>query len=73
MATFEFDSLQQWLEYTEKNLGPVVIAKAVLEPEGKWEAAQAQLVELQQSSNEADDGSLRNQGEYLLTTITVAG
>ena len=73
MATFEFDSPEQWLEYTEENLGPVVMAKAVLEPQGKWEAAQAELVELQQSSNEADDGSLRNQGEYLLTTITVAG
>lgn len=73
MATFEFDSPQQWLEYTEENLGPVVIAKAVLEPEGKWEAVRADLVELQESSNEADDGSLRNQGEYLLTTVTVAG
>ncbi len=73
MATFEFDSPQQWLEYTEENLGPVVMAKAVLEPEGKWEAVRADLVELQESSNEADDGSLRNQGEYLLTTITVTG
>ncbi len=71
MATFEFDSPQQWLEYSEENLGPVVIAKTILEPQGKWEAARAELVELQESSNEADDGSLRNQGEYLLSTITL--
>lgn len=71
MAIFEFDSPQQWLEESEANLGPVVIAKAVLEPQGKWEAVRNGLVELQESSNEAEDGSLRNRGEYLLTTITL--
>jgi SAM-dependent methyltransferase len=71
VATFEFASADQWLEETEQNLGPVVMAKAILEPQGKWEPVRAQLVELQQSSNEADDGSLRNKGEYLLTTITI--
>ncbi len=71
MATFEFDSSDEWMQYTEENLGPVVVAKAMLEPEGKWEAVQADLRQLQEETNEADDGSLSNQGEYLLTTITV--
>jgi 8-oxo-dGTP pyrophosphatase MutT (NUDIX family) len=49
----------------------VVVAKAILESQGKWEVAQAALRELQEETNEAKDGSLRNQGEYLLTTISV--
>jgi SAM-dependent methyltransferase len=69
MARLEFDSTQQWLDFTEENLGPVVVAKAILEPQGKWETAQADLIELQEETNEADDGSLRTRGEYLLTTI----
>jgi SAM-dependent methyltransferase len=70
MAQFEFDSSQQWMDYYEANLGPVVLAKALLEPQGKWEAAQAALIELQEETNEADDGSLRTRGEYLLIKIT---
>ena len=72
MATFDFDSPQQWIEYSEENLGPVVMAKALLEPQGKWDEARTLLVELQESSNEATDGSLRNQGEYLLSTVTLS-
>jgi SAM-dependent methyltransferase len=73
MATFEFESPEQWLEESETNLGPIVMAKALLEPQGKWEALRAQLIDQQAGSNEADDGSLRNQGEYLLTTIKLPG
>jgi SAM-dependent methyltransferase len=73
MAKMEFESADRWFSHAEENLGPVVIAKALLEPEGKWEAARADLVDLQQSSNEADDGSMRAQAEYLLTKVTVAG
>jgi SAM-dependent methyltransferase len=72
MAEFEFESSQQWLDYTERNLGPVVVARAILEPQGKWEAAKAGLVELQEETNEADDGSLRTQGEYLLIRLTAS-
>jgi hypothetical protein len=71
MANFEFDSSEQWMDFTEQNLGPVVVAKAILEPQGKWEPARAALFDLQNETNEADDGSLRTQGEYLLTTIAV--
>src|SRR5262249_19626036 len=70
MAKFEFDSAEQWMDFTERNLGPVVVAKATLEPQGKWGAAQADLLALQEQSNETDDGSLRSQGEYLLIRIT---
>jgi hypothetical protein len=55
------------MEHLEKGLGPIVVAKAVLEPQGRWEAARADLEELEQHYNEAGDGSVRVNAEYLLT------
>jgi hypothetical protein len=72
MAKVEFDSAEEWMKHMEEDLGPIVMAKAMLEPEGKWEAARADLAALEERSNEADDGSMRAQAEYLLTTIRVA-
>lgn len=72
MARFEFESAERWIEYLEENLGPVVMAKAVLEPQGRWEAARADLAALEEQTNEADDGSMKAQAEYLLTKVTVA-
>ncbi len=71
-AKFEFSSSEAWMEHMEQNLGPVVMAKAALEPEGKWEAVRAELVELEESYNEADDGKIRLAPEYLLTKVSVA-
>jgi SAM-dependent methyltransferase len=72
MATIEFESSEQWMDYCERNLGPIVIAKATLEPQGKWEAARAALDALEDRFNEADDGSMRANAEYLLTKVTLA-
>ena len=71
MAEWEWESLEDWLDYCERNLGPVVTAKAALEPEGKWDAARADLIALNERFNEADDGSMRVRAEYLLTTVTL--
>jgi ubiquinone/menaquinone biosynthesis C-methylase UbiE len=73
MANFEFESAERWMGYLEQNLGPVVMAKAALEPQGKWEDARAELSALEDRYNEADDGSMRAQAEYLLTKVTIAG
>jgi hypothetical protein len=72
MAILEFESADGWMDYNEENLGPLVMAKAALEPQGKWEAVRADLAALQERSNEADDGSMRAGAEYLLTTIRVS-
>lgn len=73
MAEWEWDSLEDWLDYCEQKLGPIVVAKATLEPQGKWEAARNALAELEERYNEADDGSMRVRAEYLLTTVSVGG
>jgi SAM-dependent methyltransferase len=72
-VTFEHESPEGWVDYNERVLGPTIMAKAALEPQGKWEALRADLVELYADGNEADDGSMRVRSEYLLTTLTVAG
>jgi SAM-dependent methyltransferase len=72
MAEISWDSLESWIDHCERNLGPTVMAKAALEPQGKWEAARADLMALVERFNEADDGSMRTPAEYLLTTVSVS-
>lgn len=72
-ATFEDESVEHWVGFHENALGPVVMAKAALEPRGKWERARGDLVGLYEEANEADDGSMRVQAEYLLTTVEIPG
>jgi len=72
MAEIEWDSVEDWMDHCERNLGPIVMAKAALEPQGRWEAARADLVALEERYNEADDDSMRARAEYLLTTVTLA-
>lgn len=71
LAEFAWDSLEGWMEHCERNLGPIVTAKAALEPQGKWEAARAELLALEERHNEASDGTMRTHAEYLLTTVTL--
>jgi SAM-dependent methyltransferase len=72
MAEIAWDSVEEWMDHCERNLGPIVTAKAALEPQGKWEAARADLLALDERYNEADDGTMRTRAEYLLTTVTVS-
>jgi ubiquinone/menaquinone biosynthesis C-methylase UbiE len=65
---FEGDSPEEFMAEYERKLPPIVTAKVMLEPEGKWEALRADLLELYKSENLAEDGSYRSDGEYLLTT-----
>src|SRR4051794_37016285 len=61
------DSPDAWVDHLERVLGPVVLAKGMLEPQGKWDAARADMVDLYARNNEADDGTLRAAPSYLLT------
>jgi SAM-dependent methyltransferase len=69
-VVFEADSAEAWLDYNERVLGPMVMARAALEPQGKWEALHDDLLELYHRLNLNGDGSFRAEGEYL---ITIAG
>jgi SAM-dependent methyltransferase len=62
-----------WLDYTERVLGPTILAKQALESQGRWAAARADLVALYERHNEATDGSLLAHPTYLLTVARAAG
>jgi SAM-dependent methyltransferase len=66
-VTFKHDSPEGWFEYNERVLGPLVLAKSALEPQGRYEELRSELIGLYSGANEADDGSLNVQAEYLLT------
>lgn len=67
-----WDSTDGWIDHCEVNLGPTVLAKGALEPQGKWEAARADLAALYERFNEAEDGSLNAPAEYLVSVIDVS-
>jgi SAM-dependent methyltransferase len=64
---FNHDSPESWVEHNARVLGPTILAKAALEPQGRWGELEAELIGLYQEANDADDGTLRAQAEYLLT------
>lgn len=68
-VTFEADSIEEWVSFHENALGPIVLAKAALEPEGRWEEARGDLISLYAGDNENSDGTMRVQAEYLVTTL----
>jgi hypothetical protein len=45
----------------------MVVARAALEPQGKWEALHSDLLALYRALNRNSDGSFRAEGEYLVT------
>lgn len=72
-ATFVDESIEHWVSFHEHALGPVVMARGALEPQGKWEQARADLVELYEEANKATDGSMHVQAEYLVTRLELPG
>jgi SAM-dependent methyltransferase len=68
-----WESVDGWVEHCESALGPTVLAKAALEPQGKWDAARADLVALYERFNQVGDGSLDAPAEYLLSIVDVGG
>ena len=66
-VTFEHESPEAWFEYNERVLGPTIMAKAALEPQGRWDALRAELIALYTDANEAGDGSMSVRAEYLLS------
>ena len=62
---FTADSLEDYFEAVARDLPPIAASKAVLEPEGKWEPLEADLMDLHRSLNTASEGWLATS-EYLV-------
>jgi SAM-dependent methyltransferase len=69
---FVGESPEAMLTEFEQKLPPLVAAKAALEPQGKWDALRADVLEVYESTNEAGDSGYRAPAEYLVTTGTKA-
>lgn len=69
---FEDDSIEDWMARNERILGPTVMAKEVLEAEGRWEPLREQLAALYSEANEAADGTMRVEAEYLVAVVSVS-
>ena len=62
-----FDSPEDALEEYSNRFGPIIMAKAMLEPEGRWEALRDDLLAFYGRS-ETPDGEVRQAAEYLVAT-----
>lgn len=65
-APFIADSAEEFFKFNEQKLPPLVLVRAALEPQGKYEALREDLLEFYNDFNKADDGSFLGHGEYLL-------
>jgi SAM-dependent methyltransferase len=70
-APFEFDSIDAAIAAMDKN-GPQVAMRQALGPE-RYDEAMRRFRELMDEFNEADDGSVRIQSEYLLVVARKRG
>jgi SAM-dependent methyltransferase len=65
-VTFDWESADEATETFENKFGPVVTAKRMLEPEGKWDALRSEL-HAQFEDEIGSGGEAGYPGEYLLT------
>lgn len=73
-AAVEFlaDSADEFMAEYERDLPPMVAARTLLEPQGKWEALHKDVRALYDEVNLADDGSFRQVADYLVIKGTKA-
>ena len=64
-VSWGWSSADEWVSFTEQNLGPTVMAKAALEPAGEWAPMRERVVALFREF-ETPDG-FRPRAEYLRT------
>lgn len=70
---WSFASPEAWVAFMETAYGPTVKARRRLTAEGRWEACRAEMIALARRRNEATDGSLLMQAEYLITVAHKVG
>jgi SAM-dependent methyltransferase len=64
-VSWDWSSADEWVSFTEQNLGPTVMARSALEPAGQWAPMRERIVTLYREF-EAPDG-FRPRAEYLRT------
>jgi ubiquinone/menaquinone biosynthesis C-methylase UbiE len=67
IVEMEYESVESAVDYNERVLGPIVMLKTALEPEGKWDPVRQDLLELFESGSRVSDDGVIFEGEYLLS------
>jgi SAM-dependent methyltransferase len=70
---WRFASAEEWTAFMEANYGPTVMARERLSAEGRWEECRREIVALAERLNEARDGSLLLNAEYLVALGMLRG
>ncbi len=65
-VTFTHDSPESGFAYNERVLGPYIMAKSALEPQGRWQDLKAELIAMYADGDEGADGRWAASSEYLL-------
>ncbi len=65
---FSFDSVEDAVSEYERDFGPIVMAKATLEPEGRWQALRDDLTAVFEAGSTEQDGGIVFTSDYLMTT-----
>jgi alkanesulfonate monooxygenase SsuD/methylene tetrahydromethanopterin reductase-like flavin-dependent oxidoreductase (luciferase family) len=69
IVEFEFASVEEAVRIWTEEFGPFVIARTVLEPQGRWDEFQDAFADLVQRFNRATDGSACVESAYFVITI----
>jgi len=70
---WRFDSPEHWVAFFETYYGPALKARERLTAEGRWEECRGELLAMLERRNEATDGSLLVNAEYLVSVGRKAG
>jgi ubiquinone/menaquinone biosynthesis C-methylase UbiE len=66
---FNFDSVDDAVQQYATNFGPFVIARVVLEPQGRWEQFISAFQDLVSRFNSATDGTARIRSDYFVILV----
>jgi SAM-dependent methyltransferase len=63
---WRFDSAEDYVAFMETHYGPTLKARERLSAEGRWEDCRSEILAMADRRNEASDGSLLMNAEYLI-------
>ena len=66
---FDFPSVENAVQSWTDDYGPLVMARAALEPQGRWDEFLEAFAELVRRFNTADDGTARIRCDYFLIGV----
>jgi SAM-dependent methyltransferase len=65
-TSLEFGDVEEAVRFYEEKFGPIVMARAALEPEGRWPALREDLVALFDEHSEPTESGIAYEAEYLV-------